>query len=508
MHRVPGVADRVDQGDIEWLVDLGAQAAHMGFDDGGVGFEIEIPDPFQQHRARDHPARVAHQDFQHREFFGMKFDQFALPGGRARQKIKMQVMHVKRIGIRCIVLAAGDGCDPGQKFGKVERFDQIVVAPRRQPFDAIIDLTHRGQEQYRQILSRSPQRPQHRKTIHPGHHPIQDGHVAIVVKTIAKRIAAIGHMIDAMAVFDQTGRDVFGHLQIIFGQKDFHMRLRNAGADYASGRFQPAFPQILHRSKIGVNFAGDQKRKTVWQGGLWDASLSEKPQMNTLDHAQGTEILRSAFSKRLMIVGIVFAVIGGLAILLPAWATLAGELLIAWMLVLWGAAGLWFAWEMRPAQEWRYAAAAFGVTFLLGLVFLLFPGAGIETLTIVIVMVFLIEGIVSILLGLRISARLRQLGLDDLQRGVFADRRHHHPDWLAGNGCLDAGAAAGGEFSVDRTFADHAVESGEGNFGMTRQSSRLRAIQHPNIEIAVPLLSAANAMKVLHKLTDLEAGLM
>lgn len=129
--------------------------------------------------------------------------------------------------------------------------------------------------------------------------------------------------------------------------------------------------------------------------------------MNTLDHLPSSTILRSIFSRPLAVIGIAFTVIGALAIILPAWATLAGELLIAWMLTLWGVVGLWFAWEIRPASEWRYAAVVFGITFLLGLAFLLFPGVGIETLTIVMMVVFLMEGIVSILLGLRMSARLK-----------------------------------------------------------------------------------------------------
>ena len=110
--------------------------------------------------------------------------------------------------------------------------------------------------------------------------------------------------------------------------------------------------------------------------------------MRTLDHPSRGAVLKPPFlrygiAKRFKGIGIVFIVIGAIAILVPAWATLAGELLIAWMLSLWGAAGLWFAWEMRAAQEGRYAAVAFGATFLLGLLFLLYPSVGVEALTVV-----------------------------------------------------------------------------------------------------------------------------
>ena len=137
--------------------------------------------------------------------------------------------------------------------------------------------------------------------------------------------------------------------------------------------------------------------------------------MRNLDHPSRGAVLKPPFlrhgiAQRFMGIGIVFIVIGAIAILVPAWATLAGELLIAWMLSLWGAVGLWFAWEMRAAQEGRYAAVAFGVTFLLGLLFLLYPSVGVEALTVVMMVVFLMEGIVSILLGLRMSAGLHNWG--------------------------------------------------------------------------------------------------
>lgn len=132
--------------------------------------------------------------------------------------------------------------------------------------------------------------------------------------------------------------------------------------------------------------------------------------MNSLNPSPARPIRKPELRRRLTIIGIVFAVLGGLAILLPALATLAAELLIAWLLILWGGAGLWFAWEMRPEPEWRYGAGAFGIALLLGLVFLLFPRIGIETMTVLMMIVFLMEGVVSILLGLRLSGRLRNWG--------------------------------------------------------------------------------------------------
>lgn len=132
--------------------------------------------------------------------------------------------------------------------------------------------------------------------------------------------------------------------------------------------------------------------------------------MNAPDPAQSGKAPAGRSFRRLRLVGWIFVAMGASAILLPVAATVAAEALVAWLLVIWGVAGLWFAWEMRPAPEWRYGAATFALTLALGLVFALFPRAGIETLTIVMVLAFLMEGVVSILLGLRTSARAANWG--------------------------------------------------------------------------------------------------
>lgn len=113
---------------------------------------------------------------------------------------------------------------------------------------------------------------------------------------------------------------------------------------------------------------------------------------------------------RMGIIGAVFSVIGVLAILLSALVPLAAESLVAAMFVLWGAAGFWFVWEMRFAPEWRYGAVVFALMLLAGLVFEVFPVAGIETLIIIMMLSFLMEGIVFILFGLRSSARFASWG--------------------------------------------------------------------------------------------------
>ena len=104
-------------------------------------------------------------------------------------------------------------------------------------------------------------------------------------------------------------------------------------------------------------------------------------------------------------IGVVFSVIGVFSIFLPLLVTLAAESLVAALFVFWGMAGFWFVWEMRFAPEWRYGAVVFALMLIAGLFFEIFSVASIETLTIMMMLSFLMEGIVFILFGLRSSAQ-------------------------------------------------------------------------------------------------------
>lgn len=105
--------------------------------------------------------------------------------------------------------------------------------------------------------------------------------------------------------------------------------------------------------------------------------------------------------------GLVFGVLGLAAILAPSVATIVVEQLVAWLLVFWGIAGLVFAGSFRRVPEWRFVAVFFALVLAAGLAFVVFPGRGAAFLTGVMVVVFLLDGAMSILLGLRLSGQVR-----------------------------------------------------------------------------------------------------
>jgi uncharacterized membrane protein HdeD (DUF308 family) len=98
--------------------------------------------------------------------------------------------------------------------------------------------------------------------------------------------------------------------------------------------------------------------------------------------------------------GIVLLVLGVAAILLPQFATLAVEVLIGWVLLASGLIGLISSWRMRrtPGFGWSLLSAALGVAA--GLVLLLWPLSGAFSLTLILTIFLVLEGVASIMLAL------------------------------------------------------------------------------------------------------------
>jgi uncharacterized membrane protein HdeD (DUF308 family) len=112
----------------------------------------------------------------------------------------------------------------------------------------------------------------------------------------------------------------------------------------------------------------------------------------------------------LTLIGGIFVILGVMAIILPVWATFAVEQLVAGLLLVWGAAGIGFAVSMRPLPEWRISAGLSVMILALGTIFLIVPQDGIETLTLVLIAAFLLEGVLSVLFAFRIRDSMRQWG--------------------------------------------------------------------------------------------------
>jgi uncharacterized membrane protein HdeD (DUF308 family) len=98
--------------------------------------------------------------------------------------------------------------------------------------------------------------------------------------------------------------------------------------------------------------------------------------------------------------GIILLILGLLAIIVPPIATLAVEILIGWILLASGVVGLISTFRMRgaPGFGWSLISALIGIAA--GVILLVWPLSGVVSLTLVLSIFLLFEGIASIMLAL------------------------------------------------------------------------------------------------------------
>jgi uncharacterized membrane protein HdeD (DUF308 family) len=112
-----------------------------------------------------------------------------------------------------------------------------------------------------------------------------------------------------------------------------------------------------------------------------------------------TDALRSHW-KFFLIEGIVLLVLGALAVCVPPVATVAVEVLIGWLILLSGVLGLVMTFQTRgsPGFGWSLLSAVVGIAA--GIVLLAWPLSGVFSLTVMLTIFLMLEGIASIMYAL------------------------------------------------------------------------------------------------------------
>jgi uncharacterized membrane protein HdeD (DUF308 family) len=107
-----------------------------------------------------------------------------------------------------------------------------------------------------------------------------------------------------------------------------------------------------------------------------------------------------------LVEGIVLALLGVAAIVLPVIATLAFTLVIGWLFLLSGAIGLFTTFWMRnaPGFWWSLLSGVIGIAA--GIVLIRWPISGTVSLTLVLIAFFVVEGIVTLMYAFEHRAQL------------------------------------------------------------------------------------------------------
>jgi uncharacterized membrane protein HdeD (DUF308 family) len=101
-----------------------------------------------------------------------------------------------------------------------------------------------------------------------------------------------------------------------------------------------------------------------------------------------------------LVEGILLLVLGVLAIAIPQIATLAAEILFGWIFLAAGIAGLFTTFWMRAAPGFWWSLLSALLAIAAGIVLLLYPLSGALSLTLVLIVFFIIEGVASIMFAL------------------------------------------------------------------------------------------------------------
>ena len=109
-----------------------------------------------------------------------------------------------------------------------------------------------------------------------------------------------------------------------------------------------------------------------------------------------------------LVEGIILIILGLAAVVIPPIATLAVEILYGWLFLISGIVGLITTFRMRqaPGFWWSLVSAILGIA--VGIILLLWPLSGVLSLTLVLIVFFVIEGVASIMFALEHKRELSE----------------------------------------------------------------------------------------------------
>jgi uncharacterized membrane protein HdeD (DUF308 family) len=102
----------------------------------------------------------------------------------------------------------------------------------------------------------------------------------------------------------------------------------------------------------------------------------------------------------LLIEGVILAVLGAAAIIIPPIATLAVEIILGWLFLASGVLGLVMTLAMRHAPGFWWSLFSAVLALAAGLVLIGWPANGVVSLTLLLIVFFIMEGVATIMYAL------------------------------------------------------------------------------------------------------------
>jgi len=124
-------------------------------------------------------------------------------------------------------------------------------------------------------------------------------------------------------------------------------------------------------------------------------------------HPSGIDRLESNFTaalrgswRFLLIEGVILVVLGAAAVIIPAIATLAVDIIVGWLFLVSGLVGLVMTFLMRQAPGFWWSLFSAVLATAAGIVLIGWPAGGAVSLTLLLIVFFVMEGIATIMYAL------------------------------------------------------------------------------------------------------------
>ncbi|QTK79552.1 hypothetical protein AT6N2_C1871 [Agrobacterium tumefaciens] len=222
MKRIARVFDRVQKRLIEGFVDFRPQPADMRFHDRALRIEIEVPDFFEKHRFRQDSALVAHEQFEKRKFTWQQVDPLPCTRCRSGDEVHLQVADAQARLLRGNRRAPNERIDSRRQFRKSEGLDQIIVTPRFQPFDTVVNTAHCGEKKDGDAYRGRAHALDQIEAVEAGDHAVHDGDVVSAVEAGRQRLAPVLHPVDRVAGRGQSLDNIVSRCDVVFYKKYLH----------------------------------------------------------------------------------------------------------------------------------------------------------------------------------------------------------------------------------------------------------------------------------------------
>jgi len=200
-----------------------------------IAFDSVQPpvNPAFQLSARQNASRADHECVQKCVLSGGQPNQLTFAVDTSRQGVKQKRARLK-CGLKASHVSARQSPNARPEFKKLNGFDEKVIGPEVEPFNAIRQGVTRGQNQNGNIIAAPPQGAEHFDSCLVGKTPIKKGKLKFV-PLISQRgvgVVAVAHPVNAIARIGEAADKARADHRVVFCNQDAHLQrfLRRRGS--------------------------------------------------------------------------------------------------------------------------------------------------------------------------------------------------------------------------------------------------------------------------------------